>query len=101
MPDRSTNSKTISVVEDQAAVRHVVARALRDAGFEVLEAAHGEDTLLIVENGPPIDVVVADVTMPHMGGVKLAERLSLAGQHASSCSSRAAITTRRSCPVPS
>src|SRR5690242_5501061 len=82
MPDRPTNSKTILVVEDHAAVRHVVARALRDAGFEVLEAAHGEDALLIVENGPPIDVVVADVTMPQMGGVKLAERLSLAGQHA-------------------
>jgi two-component system cell cycle sensor histidine kinase/response regulator CckA len=82
MPDRSTDSKTILVVEDQAAVRHVVARALREAGFEVLEDANGVDALTVVERGPTIDVVVTDITMPHLGGVRFAERLSLAGQPA-------------------
>ena len=71
-------SKTILVVEDQHAVRRVVVRMLRAAGFDVLEAANGEEALILLKNGPRVDVVVTDITMPEMGGIELEKRLSLA-----------------------
>jgi CheY-like chemotaxis protein len=49
---------------------------LQDGGFEVLEAGDGQEALaLLGRPGMRADVVVTDVTMPHMNGIELAERL--------------------------
>ena len=73
-----TTSTTVLVVEDEPAVRRVVARTLRHAGYRVLEAANGEDALAVVEANAstPIDVLLTDVLMPKLSGRELADRLS-------------------------
>jgi two-component system, cell cycle sensor histidine kinase and response regulator CckA len=69
---------TVLLVEDEPAVRRVVARTLRHAGYRVLEAGNGEDALAVVDanEGAPIDVLLTDVLMPKLSGRELADRLS-------------------------
>jgi len=67
---------TVLLVEDETAVRQATKRMLRKYGFDVLEAKHGEDALLLWEReGPRVDVVLTDVVMPLMGGADLVRAL--------------------------
>jgi PAS domain S-box-containing protein len=70
-------SETILVVEDEAALRDIVRRALEGAGYRVLTAADGDEALLAGQYRPGgIDLLLTDVVMPHMGGRRLAQELA-------------------------
>lgn len=64
--------KTILVVDDEAVIRDLCARALK--GYRVLQAADGEEALRLFEKGG-IDVILTDVMMPKMNGIDLLRRL--------------------------
>jgi CheY-like chemotaxis protein len=66
---------TILVVDDDASVRRVVARALSRCGFCVLEADGPTQALALVGASAEISLVVSDVEMPGMNGFDLVERL--------------------------
>lgn len=70
-------TERVLVVEDEPALRQMVALTLRDRGYEVLEAADGQEALELVERGSggPLGMVLSDVIMPRMGGKDLADRL--------------------------
>ena len=72
--------ETVLLAEDEPLVRSMVATVLRDRGYEVLEAANGEEALRMVQQygGEGIDLLVTDVVMPQMGGPELAEKLHTA-----------------------
>jgi two-component system, cell cycle sensor histidine kinase and response regulator CckA len=73
---RKGGSETVLVAEDEAPVRAVVRRILADAGYQVLEAANGEEALALAERHPgKIDLLLADLVMPGIGGKELARRL--------------------------
>lgn len=72
-PERSA---TILVVEDDESIRTVTVRALRDAGFRVLEAENGEAALREAqEAGGAVDLVLLDVIMPRLNGPSTAAAL--------------------------
>jgi signal transduction histidine kinase/ActR/RegA family two-component response regulator len=71
----SAPGRTILVVEDEQAIRHVVQQLLRNAGYRVEEAEHGAAALAKLDSGITADLVLTDVMMPRMGGVQLAEEL--------------------------
>ncbi|HVI34137.1 cell cycle histidine kinase CckA [Phenylobacterium sp.] len=62
----------ILFVEDEDAVRGVAAKLLRARGYEVIEAASGEEALeLCEEHAGQIDLMISDVVMPGMQGPDL------------------------------
>jgi CheY-like chemotaxis protein len=63
----------IMVVEDDSAVRELVAEILEDAGCSVLSAGSCRECVdLIDEDGPPPNVLLTDVVMPDGNGLDLA-----------------------------
>jgi two-component system, cell cycle sensor histidine kinase and response regulator CckA len=63
----------VLVVEDEPQVRAIAARALSNAGFEVLQAANGAAALALVKSEERgFDVIVTDVVMPELNGLELA-----------------------------
>jgi two-component system cell cycle sensor histidine kinase/response regulator CckA len=70
-------SETLLLVEDEEMVRQLVARVLRDLGYEVFETSSGDEALSLSDSlDREIDLLVTDVVMPGMSGSELAEILS-------------------------
>ena len=61
-------AKKILLVDDSASVRTVAGIALRGAGYEVLEAANGQEGLTRL-NGEKIHLIISDVNMPVLDGI--------------------------------
>lgn len=58
----------ILIVEDEPALRLLMAATLSDEGHEVAVAEDGRRALKVVETGPPPDAVILDLEMPVMDG---------------------------------
>ncbi|MGH8165162.1 MAG: ATP-binding protein, partial [Rhodanobacteraceae bacterium] len=65
-----TGTETILVLEDDVSVRHLSVRALRGLGYEVIEAALGDDAkrALAQRGSRKIDLLLTDLVMPEMSG---------------------------------
>ena len=56
---------TVLVVEDEAALRQPVSKALRNEGFSVIEAGDGSAALEVIRvQGNPVDIVLLDMSLP-------------------------------------
>ncbi|HOD66817.1 MAG TPA: response regulator [candidate division Zixibacteria bacterium] len=66
----NTAKTTILVVDDEPAIRQILLRSLSSAGFDTTTATDGADALLKMAQ-QPFDIVITDITMPHMDGVAL------------------------------
>jgi DNA-binding response OmpR family regulator len=64
----------VLVADDDEAIRIALERALRLEGFAVEVAADGRAALALVEERRP-EVIVLDVVMPHLSGVRVVSRL--------------------------
>ena len=78
----TTNNETESaetlralVVDDSRAARMMVGNMMKQLGFEVVTADHGQDALDKLNPEAPPDAVVADWNMPVMDGVEFARAL--------------------------
>ncbi len=79
-PEPTTPLATILVVEDEAGIRALVRKILRRQGYQVLEAANGQDALaLLRDQAQRVELLITDVLMPQMGGRELVERLQTQG----------------------
>ena len=54
----------VLLVEDEALIRLVTAEMLRDEGFMVFEAQHGEEARVLLDDPDHFDVLFTDVRMP-------------------------------------
>ena len=70
-------SETILLADDESGVRNLFRDVLEAHGYHVLLARNGHEALEIAErqNGTPVQLLVADLVMPGMGGADLATRL--------------------------
>jgi two-component system, cell cycle sensor histidine kinase and response regulator CckA len=75
-----TGTETILVLEDEVSVRHLSVRVLRNLGYEVLEAAHGDDAkrLIAKRGAQKIDLLLTDMVMPEISGRHFADWLGKA-----------------------
>ena len=72
--DLSGNGR-ILFVEDESAVRTIAAKLLRQRGYEVIEAADGEEALVLAEEwAGQIDMLISDVIMPGLDGPSLLKK---------------------------
>ncbi len=66
-------SAVVLVVEDEPMVRLDAIETLKDAGFNVIEAANADEAISVLEARDDIRVVMTDIQMPgSMDGLKLA-----------------------------
>ena len=72
--------QTLLVVEDDNVLRTTLVELLGTWGYGVVEATNGVDALARLAATPaPIDLIISDVVMPHMGGVGLFHALQRQG----------------------
>jgi len=67
-------SKVILTVDDSASMRQMVGVTLRSAGYHVVEAADGQEALDYARQHA-VDLVLADVNMPRIDGIRLISAL--------------------------
>src|SRR5690348_10343598 len=61
------------VAEDEVLLRMTLCEHLRERGFQVLEAANGDEARLIMAAADRVDVVISDIHMSRQGeGFELA-----------------------------
>jgi signal transduction histidine kinase/CheY-like chemotaxis protein len=70
--------KRVLLVDDQDSVRKILAAQLRDAGFDVVPAAGGEQAIALLAGGLQVDALVSDLSMPQVDGLAV---ISAAQQH--------------------
>jgi CheY-like chemotaxis protein len=71
-----TGRETVILVEDEDSVRGLAREILTRHGYTVLEATDGPDALKLCQRHTgSIDLLVTDVVMPRMSGLRLADRL--------------------------
>jgi two-component system, chemotaxis family, chemotaxis protein CheY len=71
----------VLIVDDSNAMRMIIKRTLRQAGFEswvIEEASNGVEALASIQSSGP-DLVLADWNMPEMSGYELLEQLKQTG----------------------
>ncbi len=65
--------KKVIVVEDEAAIREVIALNLRMAGYDVTEAANAEQACSVFDE--TYDIAILDIMLPKMNGFSLCENM--------------------------
>jgi twitching motility two-component system response regulator PilG len=73
-PPAGPGPKTVLIVDDSPTLRRILGLTLQKNGFQVIEAADGEDALDRARERPP-DLVLLDVHMPGLDGFAVCKRL--------------------------
>lgn len=71
---RKPESLKILVVDDEAAIRHLLDDLLGDEGYSVSTASNGRAALAIVKQERP-DLILMDVMMPELDGLETLRHL--------------------------
>lgn len=81
-PAAATKQLRILVVEDDADLREIIGDSLVESGYDVAEASCGTEAMQLLEKAfdassteRPVDLVLSDVRMAEMDGLKLTEKI--------------------------
>ena len=70
--------RRVLVVDDDPAIRDVIAAALAEEGYEVVTATNGREALEQIHTQPP-SAVLLDLNMPVMNGWQVADQVKASG----------------------
>ena len=73
-------TRTILTVDDSSSIRLMVAFVLKQAGYEVEEAADGQQAIELMSRRT-VDMVITDLNMPVVNGVELIQWTRSDAQH--------------------
>jgi two-component system, cell cycle sensor histidine kinase and response regulator CckA len=68
-------STTVMVVDDEPAIRQIARRILEDGGYQITEAEGGLEAIALLAEGHPLDLLLADLDMPGLGGDEMVRRI--------------------------
>lgn len=68
-----TDRAKLMIVDDDPAVRIVVAEFLQDFGYQVIQANGGAEALDLLAQTPDLRMIITDIRMPDMSGAELAD----------------------------
>lgn len=71
----SSAKKRVMVVEDDETIRAIYVAVFRESGFDAIDAYDGQDAWEKMESGVAPDAVFTGITMPHLGGFALFEKM--------------------------
>ena len=77
MPDRSSPraAPTVLIVDDEEPIRQFARRVLEEDGYAVSEATNGLEGVAALSKGAPLDLLMADLDMPGLGGDEMVRRV--------------------------
>lgn len=68
------NASSILAVDDSPSMRRMVSVTLKRAGYQVVDAADGQEAFEIAQKRS-VDLVLTDINMPRMDGITLIQKL--------------------------
>ena len=71
--------KKILVIEDEDNIRSFVVINLKRAGYDVLEAASGEEAFEVLERNRDVVLMVVDLMLPGIDGYEICRRIRARG----------------------
>jgi len=66
--------RKVLIVDDAVSMRQMVSFTLKQGGYEVVEAEHGQDALNKLA-GTTVDLILTDLNMPVMDGITLIQNV--------------------------
>ena len=69
------SAEPVWIVDDDSSIRWVLQKALQTANIPCFSFENPEDLILQLEAGQPPEVIVSDIRMPQMDGMKLLEEV--------------------------
>ncbi|MCX7614663.1 MAG: response regulator transcription factor [Clostridiales bacterium] len=71
--------RKLLVLEDEESIRSFIVLNLERAGYQVLEAATGEEALELIKNNRDISISVLDLMLPDIDGYEVCRRIRAQG----------------------
>jgi CheY-like chemotaxis protein len=71
------HAPSVLVVDDEMPIRRVARHFLEEAGCRVIEADCGEEAILALAEGQPVDLLLADLHMPGLRGDEMVRRIRI------------------------
>ncbi len=65
-------SKTVLVIEDEDFISGLIARSLREEGYNVIATSDYKESIKVIDS-MDLDLIVSDVMLPYTGGLDIAE----------------------------
>ena len=69
--------KKVLVLEDEASIRSFIVINLQRAGYEVVEAAYGEEALQKLQDNPDTRLCLLDIMLPDIDGFEVCRRIRM------------------------
>ncbi len=76
-----TQAVNILIVDDDAAIREIAAKALSLGGHHTLTAETGPEAMMLFREQGPFEVVLCDLGMPGMNGLQVAKEIKAVAPH--------------------
>lgn len=70
-------SGTILVADDEPEIRQLLCILLKNKGYDVLEAANGQEAVSVAERTPELDLILMDIMMPGLSGLDACRRIRI------------------------
>ena len=58
----------VFIIDDEEHIRKTVGLALKQGGYEVFEAADGEEAIATIQSGPSVQAIICDIALPKVNG---------------------------------